>query len=1294
MALGFIKHVYRYFVPDPGPIISAPENCVPLYDPNGRIVGYIQQGSHVSQQTGAPPVISSKPMPTVNPPVIPVPIIHTPNPPVTPAPNLPVAPTPNPSIVPTPQAHLPVVPVPRNDSPMEWDGWPDGQFERDFTFPEAKATANLKCHWAVRVNGGDRKGDEHAESWQNGKRVTRRCLGILECDNQDCEVSVRPQTSPQGIDAQLRKRCQCGAQLYHRKCDIRALLWTWQGGIHYVNEGHHAHRRPAHILHILPNERIRFETIVKNHPQVGPLGLIVGVPGIDGPGESIADISDVFLNADRVSKERQKLKHGDPGGDDVLAAFAKFEQDHLGFVIYSIIGQVTVVCVQSSFMRSQLVKERLLDGPINGMVNDGAHKFWRQHNCILMVTSTYCPSLFCWVPGVLSYTNGSSAQHFRYHFLAVFQSIVREAEDRFVAIADRLFAGVMDFSEAEREGWILAFIDLWILRRDNHRTEDELRKAAECLLRGCQEHFRAGVTRGRHNLDPNLQDHEAAKLLMRQRDVLRRELRQRRAIGGLDKFESLWVWLGTIVRGPTTRKKQLTYSCASLYFQFLLVDIHECSGSPEIGGRHLEITAIPRHQTFLQVGASESQYQKCGGNIAHYFEDFFSINKEPIPQRTCWRVREGETLCTGKREDIQGLVISIPVILTVEVANNDAPDTDDSLDNSDIQKWDFPPTLTPLTQTDAEEHGIIYDLVGFALLTSNRTHFIARYASEDHSTIYTYDGRAHDGCPVQETNAKLSTHISGRDIIIPKGSSVYQAFYFLRGGTQAQDIFFERQTQALRQKHPVTLSGSTLSKAISMMYHAADLTRMDKKERYWMKDPYARQKIKYISNTTKSTATYSRDSLESEDPISLSDSMSEVDKMVAPAKSQVLSDTSSLPDSLFSLNCRWEQTAMEIFFTQKAKSERLYNAMNARTGRMWLVSEREGRATWVKTNLSCATAVICRVIKPSDVLQHATHNRKIEGRTMVNRPLKDRLRRGTGALARRGVFWYPVRIIHVEDGSKWRVRWWRECNFAEPGIDRGSVTTVGVDDIVDSLWLDRTGRRKIRLGQWTHAMEIPTSEDILCDPSLIPFTTDIDNALLPSLDMLKKVLKKPENLDNRDIPAKAWLEDQKKSLTETIVPFVGGLSIAERAKIANWFEVRVCEGDKKLRQYWLGFLPIAHAHTIFLSSRIRDTVKDADEHELLARAWKAQYAGDAKATLLVDIDVDKECLESLKELMFERSSKAGIAGNCQWGLDAGDHQECWDPYQGIPSYWNYGDRSESEGELEVRLQFLDGRENY
>ena len=50
------------------------------------------------------------------------------------------------------------------------------------------------------------------------------------------------------------------------------------------------------------------------------------------------------------------------GGDSLIAAFAKFSAAHPGFVIYSQLDAVTVISVQSPFMRSQMVKERLLDG--------------------------------------------------------------------------------------------------------------------------------------------------------------------------------------------------------------------------------------------------------------------------------------------------------------------------------------------------------------------------------------------------------------------------------------------------------------------------------------------------------------------------------------------------------------------------------------------------------------------------------------------------------------------------------------------------------------------------------------------------------------------------------------------------------------------------------------------------------------------------------------------------------------------------------------------------------------------
>jgi hypothetical protein len=69
--------------------------------------------------------------------------------------------------------------------------------------------------------------------------------------------------------------------------------------------------------------------LVNAHPIVRPLGLIVGVPGVAGPGESVAHISDVFLNAGRVGKEHLKLKKGSQvGGDAFIASFAKFSAEH------------------------------------------------------------------------------------------------------------------------------------------------------------------------------------------------------------------------------------------------------------------------------------------------------------------------------------------------------------------------------------------------------------------------------------------------------------------------------------------------------------------------------------------------------------------------------------------------------------------------------------------------------------------------------------------------------------------------------------------------------------------------------------------------------------------------------------------------------------------------------------------------------------------------------------------------------------------------------------------------------
>ena len=338
-------------------------------------------------------------------------------------------------------------------SPSEWDGWPNGLINRDFTWKEFEDTDQLMSHWAAKVGGGDRRGDTSAGVWERGKRSTRDCLGIIHCSNEDCDYAVRPFTARQRIIRQLEKRCEiCDASLIHTECGIRAILWKWSGGVHYEQNGSHDHDRPPRILHLSKAEQQKFVQLVEQHPKTGPRGLVVGVPALGGPGQSAADISPALLNIDRVAKERQKVKkerdHG-TNGDEFIASFARFTTEHADFVVLETMGSVTVIALQSPFMASQLVREEKLDLPINGFVNDAAHGWWKERNYLLMITSVYSPELACWIPGLMSFTNGASADHFKWHFLALFESIAEEARWREMTINDELFAGV---------GYIILFL--------------------------------------------------------------------------------------------------------------------------------------------------------------------------------------------------------------------------------------------------------------------------------------------------------------------------------------------------------------------------------------------------------------------------------------------------------------------------------------------------------------------------------------------------------------------------------------------------------------------------------------------------------------------------------------------------------------------------------------------------------------------------------------------------------------------------------------------------------------------
>ncbi|KAF8351863.1 hypothetical protein F5887DRAFT_861192, partial [Amanita rubescens] len=532
----------------------------------------------------------------------------------------------------------------------------------------------------------------------------------------------------------------------------------------------------------------------------------------------------------------------------------------------------------------------------------------------------------------------------------------------------------------------------------------------------------------------------------------------------------------------------------------------------------------------------------------------------------CWRTSAGKKLCSGKREDIRDLVLSLPVILIIEIA-------DDDIEADKPSSWRFSEHLfpLPLPLKEAMNTGMIYELTGLGFYSKAKSHFIARFSSLDRKVVYTYDGRANDGYAMCEQGATSSSHLSAPSIPVPNSYKVCSAVYKLRGGTNAQLNFFHRRKADLATRYHLSTDSNNLEILPKLHYKEVGLTVLDPADRSWISNPIAARTKEYVKDTA-STVRHVLTSV------------------------QRLEDLQSLDDLP---------------------------------------------------------------------------------------PLKDRVRAGTGALARHGTFWYPVRLIQLVAGVgrqknilRWKVRWWRGCKFDSRGIKHGSTTVVSLDNIVDSLWLDQKRRREIRLGQWTHPRYgYDESEEILTDPSSIPYTQDVHEALSPSMDVLTKLITAPDSFGKDiKIPARDYLEEKGLNLFRTPVPYVGGVSMTERAQIANWFEVNISR-LRELRVMWIGCLPNAHAITLFLADQMqRRAVKKnkKDKHtkeDFISRAWNLQKMNitsmeseSISKHQVTVVDVDAECLEALEERMFERSKTAGLAGYYQWGLDAGYHQGHWDPW--------------------------------
>ncbi|KAF7351910.1 PHD-type domain-containing protein [Mycena venus] len=157
--------------------------------------------------------------------------------------------------------------TPVNITPQTWDGWPDGQFQCQFLPQQVTDTSQLAIHWVCEALPGHR-GSPTALTWQKGKEIHRRCIGVLECSSRSCSFNLQVAPAARGVDLhrQLQKTCLCGEAIRLRSCGIEYSTYLYRGGAFFMNSGNHNHPQYTHSLTYRSREPWEFEEYVVKRP--------------------------------------------------------------------------------------------------------------------------------------------------------------------------------------------------------------------------------------------------------------------------------------------------------------------------------------------------------------------------------------------------------------------------------------------------------------------------------------------------------------------------------------------------------------------------------------------------------------------------------------------------------------------------------------------------------------------------------------------------------------------------------------------------------------------------------------------------------------------------------------------------------------------------------------------------------------------------------------------------------------------------------------------------------------------
>ncbi|KAJ6625287.1 hypothetical protein B0H10DRAFT_1942558 [Mycena sp. CBHHK59/15] len=260
---------------------------------------------------------------------------------------------------------------------------------------------------------------------------------------------------------------------------------------HHV--GRHGHARPP-LWQLAEHELKALDLQVRQNPQATAQQLRAGA----GPSQiTLGDINPILLDSQKARNKVEKSKvqqqliapaSGRNSGFQLLDSFSALKDSfETPWIVKAELLDRQYICMQTPFMRDALLRDSVqswhdenleAESGRHGVLTDGTHDFFNQG--ILLTSLVFSHVILRWVAVLYTWIRKQNEEHHVPHISQLVHGI-GEACTRGLGYTfdDRLFSAILDFSNAQRNGFIEAFVEYIILEGTSTTPVEFLRAVTD-----------------------------------------------------------------------------------------------------------------------------------------------------------------------------------------------------------------------------------------------------------------------------------------------------------------------------------------------------------------------------------------------------------------------------------------------------------------------------------------------------------------------------------------------------------------------------------------------------------------------------------------------------------------------------------------------------------------------------------------------------------------------------------------------------------------------------------------------